>query len=183
MIFSTAISCVDHGLRSDVLTTTKLLQDFNSDTTQIFQQFLLDVLDISSNSKFLIFVLNKVYKSLSHDLILKLKNKAIELSQNQPTTQKLDIITNSINKTPLTVYQAAKLSYIDNISSLPGDVIDIIGSCLNKSESIHFGHLNKQLYSETQKVSYLVKRQNDEEFCLSEWNMERILLSTANGPE
>ena len=44
----------------------------------------------------------------------------------------------------------------DPLSSLNSDIIDHIGAFLTKKASIEFGYVNKQLYIETRKLSYIL---------------------------
>ena len=57
----------------------------------------------------------------------------------------------------------------------------ILCSFLNKSESISLGYLNKQIYTETQKQSYLLKRFNDNPFKFDESKATYIQWSESNG--
>ena len=49
----------------------------------------------------------------------------------------------------------------NSLGLLHSDIIDYFGTFLSKKESISLGHLNKQLYIETQKQSYLLRRNTD----------------------
>ena len=51
--------------------------------------------------------------------------------------------------------------YNDSLSNLNSDVFDYIGIFLTKQESISLGCLNKQLYIETQKLSFVLNRCKD----------------------
>ena len=59
------------------------------------------------------------------------------------------------------IYKNIRSNYKDDFSNLHSDIIDHFGTFLTKKESIQFGYLNRQLYIETQKNSFLLKRQND----------------------
>ena len=86
-------------------------------------------------------------------------------TQNQNQTQ---IPKNT--KNTCSVLKCIEDGYNDSVSNLNGYIIDLIGSFLTKKESILFGYLNKQLYTETQKLSYLLQRWAKQWFC-NEWSI------------
>lgn len=65
-------------------------------------------------------------------------------------------------------------------SRLSSPTINIVGAFLTKIESIHLGYLNKQIYIETQKKSYLLNRTNDKPFVLTDELINRFYWKSTN---
>ena len=99
-----------------------------------------------------------MYETLSNKSTIIIKNKAMEIADSQT------IINNENKSSRTTIYKYVQEKYKDSFCDLNSDIIDYIGSFLTKHESIEFGYLNKQLYIETQKLSYLLQRCKDEKF-------------------
>ena len=135
-----------------VVSTTRLVEHFSEDSLNEFKTCLFKQLNCQNEQEFLIKVLRQLYKTMDVDSLHQLKSKTIEISQKQKS------INNSINTS---VLDAVEESCNDKLSQLPSNTIDYMGSFLPKMDSIHFGYLNRHLYIETQKQSYLLKRLND----------------------
>ena len=172
---------MDRSKFANILITTRLLPHFTSENIEMMKSCIFEQFRCANESQFLCKILENMHKSLSNESTKIIKNKAIEIadqqemiinSQNtnnyhnhvtaQPVKISKDTNTTSIpNTKAVTVYNYIQDKYNDQLSILNSDTIDQIGSFLTKRESIEFGYLNKQLYIETQKLSYLLKRCND----------------------
>ena len=182
------MECSQH---SSVLAIVRLLEHFNDENAAEFKQSLFEHLNLESESQFLCVVLKKLCKSLPSQSLQLLKEKAIQIAESQSVAESPNIPTcdnnendayadcSNINKISVYKYIQTKL-HKSNVCRLPHDIIDHIGSYLNKIESIEFGYLNKQLYIETQKQSYLIKRENDGQFYLNQKMLNRLLWSQTN---
>ena len=83
-------------------------------------------------------------------------------------------INQIITNTNMTVCKYVQQQHNDIISKLhTHDIIDHLGTFLSKQQSIELGYLNKQLFVETQKHSYLLKTCNghDGDLYLDDDNM------------
>ena len=81
----------------------------------------------------------------------------------------------------ITVCKHIEQQYNDPLSQLNSDIIDYFGTFLTKQESIEFGYLNKQLYIETQKQSYLLKREIDSCFVITDDKLEKMVKERDDG--
>ena len=116
-----------------------------------FKQCLMHELNISEYNESLMFskILVLIYKQLSPNAIENIKAKMIEINENSKSCNDITTTTRSTIK-------------LNHFSVLPSDCIDHLATFLSKKESIMFGYLNRDLYIETQKRSYLLKRKNNE---------------------
>lgn len=162
--------------RGNIVAITRLLEQFNDENIARFKQYLFEQMGISNDQQLLCKVLPVIQKSLlSSQTIESLKHKAIEIAEKQlmpfkvvkqAVVNKLTITDTSNNynyNNHVTIYKAIENGYNDNdrLSRLPSEIIGHIGSYLNKKDSIGIGTLNRQLYIESQKMSYVWKRCND----------------------
>ena len=120
--------------------------------------------------------LNALYPSLSVESTSIIKNTAIEIGDSQIISN----VNNNGNTNRITLCNYIQQQYNDRLSKLHSDIIDYFGAFLSKKESIEFGYLNKQLYIETQKESYLLKRSKGETFYLNDDIIERIMSTNGN---
>ena len=166
---------------ASVLVATRLLPHWgNPDNVIVMKSCIFNELGCKKEIEFLCKALTMIYGSLSNKSTTIIKNKAVEIEDLQPIetllssqspscssvkTVKGNNINDNENETPstdvTTVYKYVEKKYNNSLSNLNSDVIDHIGTFLTKAESISFGYLNKQLYIETQKLSYLLKRCKD----------------------
>ena len=158
---STCMSFMERSPLSNILNTTRLLTHFNSENVGKFKRFLFDQLDCENEALFLCKLLPLIYKTLSHETICIIKNFTIGIAEKQQIENK-------------SVYKYVQLKYKDNFSRMNSDLIDYFGTFLSKKQSIEFGYLNKQLYIETQKQSYLLQRCKDVLY-INEKQMRRMI--------
>ena len=160
---------------ANVLTTTRLLPYFNSKNVTTMRLYIYQQLKCTNESEFLCKVLTSMCSSLSNESTQKIKNKAVEIADSQlMNTTNHDVVSITINK--YVEQQGCK----DRLSQLHGDIIDYFASFLTKQESIAVGYLNKQLYLESQKQSYLLKRCKDKVLTLDSDRLSKALWPTSN---
>ena len=135
-----------------VLAMTRLLEQFTDANASKFKQLLIKELEYDNEAQLLCKMLPLLSKSMTNKCLITLKNKTMKLAEQQ---------TSKYDKT-ISVYKQIQQQYKDRLSKLHSDIIDYFGTFLDKKQSIEIGYLNKQLYIETQKQSYLLKRLNDE---------------------
>ena len=148
---------MDRSKLSNVIATTRLLRHFSRVNLNTMKSYIYQELGCENESQFLCKILQSIYKTLSNQSITNIKNKAMEIADSQKIQSSLNINQQS----NMTVYKYVQKQYNDRLSKLHSDIIDYLGTFLNKKQSIEFGYLNKQLYIETQKQSYLLKRCKD----------------------
>ena len=168
---------MDRSNFANVLITTRLLPYFNFDNVATIKSCILEELGCQDDKEFLCKILTMIYGSLSNKSTTIIKNKAIEIADSQPLTSSSSSSCSNRKGTThsndggellapgkasaKSIYKYVEEKYNDLLSNLNGNVVDHIGSFLTKQESISFGYLNKQLYIETQKLSYLLRRCKD----------------------
>ena len=130
----------------------------------------MEELECTNETQFLCKLLPKLSQSLTNESLARLKNEAIKLAEQQPS-----IINDNIS-----VYKEMQQKYTDRLSNLHSDIIDYFGTFLDKQQSIELGYLNKQLYIETQKISYLSRRNNDWEFSIDDFIVDRFFWRRTN---
>ena len=123
------------GRLSNVIQTTKILQSFNKDDVESFKQVLFSHLGVVDEVSFLRRVLLSLEPKLSNESIDTLNSKAQELSSHHPIVKENDCM-----------------------SKLNSDVIEHLGKFLTKQESLSFGRINRCLYVETHKKSFILNR-------------------------
>ena len=168
---------MDRSKLSHMISTTRLLPHFSSTNVDAIKSCLFDQLGIETESQFLCIVLNSVYKTLSVESLSIIRCKAIEIAENQlityctPTRN-----TMTQHQSNITVYKYIEQQHNNGFCQLHGDIIDYFGTFLNKKQSIEFGYLNKQLFLETQKQSYLLKRCKDNIFKFNSNKCDKMLI-------
>ena len=155
---------------SNVLSTTRLLPYFSNDNVDEVKLCLYQELGCENESQFVCKILNSIYKTMTNQSIANIKNKVMEIADQQQiqfqhkssnNTITNANINNGDSTSNMTIYKYIQSKYTDPLSRLHSDIIDYFGTFLTKKESIEFGYLNKQLFIETQKHSYLLKRCKD----------------------
>ena len=138
---------------ANIIFITKVLESLtrNSDLVE-FKQCLMNELNISEYNESLLFckILLLIHKQLSPNAIGNLKAKITQIKE------KNNLLTAKETKSEK-LASNLKQSHFNKLSS---DCIDYFATFLSKKESIKFGYLNRNLYIETQKRSYLLKRQS-----------------------
>ena len=176
---------MDRSKYSNIIATTRLLPHFSSQNINKFKSCIFEQLGCKNESQFICKALKSLYKTISVESITIIKNTAIEIADTQPsthTTLHFDAEGNAKDNKDnhITVHKYIHSQYNDPLSRLHSDIIDYFGTFLNKKQSIEIGYLNKQLYIETQKHSYLLKRCKDDAFILDDQKMSKLLQSQSN---
>ena len=156
---------------SNIIATTTLLPHLTSSNINKLKQCIFEQLGCENEVDFICKSLNTLYKTMSVESTSIIKNKAIEIGDSQ--------VLNNSNTSSITICNYIQQQYNDRLSKLHSDIIDYFGAFLSKKESIEFGYLNKQLYIETQKESYLLQRCKDE-FYLNDIKLSRLMGINSN---
>ena len=186
---------MDRSKLSHIICTTRLLPHFSPTNTNAIKLCLFDQLGIKTESQFLCIVLNSLYKSLSPESLSIIRTKAVEIAENQSIGPQNQRLVNDTEDTSaisngratqqqqgnMTVYKYIQQQCTDSLSKLHSDIIDYFGTFLNKKESIEFGYLNKHLFIETQKQSYLLKRRKDPTLIINENKLDKLFFSKSDG--
>ena len=159
---------MDRSKFSNIVATTRLLTHFSAHNIKLIKSCIFEQLGCENESQFLIKTLQSICKNMSIESTSIIKNKAIEIADKQ-------YINNDTNNSHVTVYKYVQQQYKDQLSRLHSDIIDYLGAFLSKKQSIEIGYLNKQLYIETQKQSYLTNRCNDPIFIIDDKRVSDLL--------
>ena len=151
---------------------TRLIEHFNDANTSKFRQLLIKELNYYNEAELLCKILPFLSKSMTNESLTILKNETIKLSEQQPS---------KYDKT-ISVYKQVQKQNKGRLSNLHSDIIDYFGTFLSKKQSIEIGYLNRQLYIETQKQSYLLKRLNinDQPLVLDNIRVEKFFHNQTN---
>ena len=188
---------MDSSKFCNIIATTRLLPHFSPQNITSIKSCVFSQLGCQNEAQFLCKALQSLCKTMSVESTAIIRNKAIEIADLQPMTQKPSINTNNINTSDtsdnppnindhtdnmsdMTVYKFIQQQYNDPLSQLHSDIIDYFGTFLSKKQSIEFGYLNKQLYIETQKHSYLLKRCKDRAFLLNANKIAKLFWAQNN---
>ena len=179
-----------HSKLSDIIATSRLLPHFTPHNVNALKTCIFDQLGCKNESEFLCKALVSLYKTMSVESTSNIKDKAIQIADSQTIKQACIVNTCSVaadvsinqiaTSTNMTVRKYVQQQHNDIISKLDTyDIIDHLGTFLSKQESIELGYLNKQLFVETQKYSYLLRRCacNDAEMYLNDDNMLKLIWS------
>ena len=165
---------MDQSRLSNIVAAARVVEHFTPEHTEMIKSCIFKELKCQNESDFICKALYAMYKSLSFESTVTIKNTAIQLAEAhvQVIKHNTDIhIDGDIKQTDtehrlqdtlLTINKYIEEKYTDPFSKLGSDIIDYIGAFLTRKESIVLGHSNKQLFIETQKDCYLLKRFNDE---------------------
>ena len=170
------IAVMERSKASNILITTRLLSHFDAESVTSMKCCIFEQLGCINESQFLCKVLNCMRRLLSDESSTIIRNKAIKLADSQL------MITNESNRnnSNLSVGKYIEQQYTDRLSTLHSNIIDYFATFLTKQESIALGHLNKQLYIETQKRSYQIKRDDNEYFYLDSDKISRLNHTQSN---
>ena len=170
---------------SNIIAITRLMPYFSNENISTIKSCIFCELGCENESQFICKALKSLYKTMSVESTTIIRNKAIEIADLQSMTQTQNM--NHINTTDqdtqyinMTVCKFIEQQDKDRLSKLHSDIIDYFGTFLTKRESIEFGYLNKQLYIETQKQSYLIKRCKDDIFILNDSKIFKLVASQSN---
>ena len=153
-----------------IFSITRLLCLFDDSNVKNFKKMLINRLGCDTERQLLCKVVRLLSQTMTNESLTMLKNDTIKLAEQQ------------ISKTnpKLSIYQEIQLQHRDQFCRLHSDLIDYFGTFLDKKQSIEFGYLNKQLYIETQKQSYLLNRSNDDPVCIGNVASERFFWKETN---
>ena len=171
---------------ANIVDIRRFIQHFDDSNITLFKQCLFNETGCENEKEWLCYIVRFLSQSMTPQSIATLRNKSIEIAQTQrikynanpENTQK--VIVTSSKDSSISLYKWIQRQYNDKLSRLPSDIIDHIGLYLSKTESISIGYLNKQLYIETQKQSYLSKQWNDKALILNDKTMSRFLWKESN---
>ena len=166
---------MDLSPHANILDIRRLIQKFDDININLFKQCLLDQTGCENENEWLCYVIRFLPQALTPQSIATLRNRTIEIAETQTDNPET---TNK--KKHYSLYKSIQQQYKDKLSHLPSDIIDHIGTYLNKIESIEFGYLNKQLYIESQKQSYLNKRWNDKVLILKDEMIDKLFWKESN---
>ena len=165
---------MDRSRLSNIISTTRLLPHFSAKNVDVMRSCILNQFECENESQFLCKVLKSLYKTLSIESTSIIREKAVQIADSQH-------VTRSEDGNHITVHKHIQQQYNDILSRLHSDIIDYFGTFLDKQESIEFGYLNKQLYIETQKHSYLMKRCNDKCLDLNDNHLYKMISNESDG--
>ena len=175
---------MDRSRLSNIISVARVLPHFSTENLAVMKSCIFEQLECENEGEFLCKALQSLYKTLSIESLLIIKNKAIEIADSQGFQQSQQQKTSAKrgnDNNHITVYKHIQQQYSDPLSKLHSDIIDYLATFLNKKQSIEFGYLNKQLYIETQKQSYLTKRCNDKCLELTGDNLEKMIWRRNDG--
>ena len=147
-----------NGLKlCNIIATTRVLTHFSSDNVAMIKSCIFEQLGCENESDFICKALNLLYKSLSIESTVIIKDKAVSIADSQMLTiaVKKNEKNNNIDSSKINVNKYVENEYDDRLSQLSSDMIDYFGSFLTKKESILLGCVNKQLLIQTHKESFL----------------------------
>ena len=157
---------------ANVISVTRLIPRLNDANLETFKQLLCHEFGCINEREFISKAFMMMHTLLDDQSTASIKNKIIEMADKQYDNTG----TNDSDNKHVNAYKQMQMECLtDRLSRLPSSVIDNIGSYVNKTDSITIGCLNRQLYIESQKISYLAKRCNDKCLDISTWSLERLL--------
>ena len=165
---------MDRSRLSNIISIHRLLPHFSAENVDVMKSCIFEQLECDNESQFLCKALQSLCKTLSIESTSIIQERAIRIADSQNITQ-----SNANNR--ITVYKYIQQQCNDPFSQLHSDIIDYFGAFLSKKQSIEFGYLNKQLYIETQKHSYLIKRCNDKCLNLTNSHLDRMIWQHNDG--
>ena len=182
---------------SDIVAITRLVAVLNNDNQSIFLKTLTKLLNCENESQLLCQFINLLWKTnlLTQNSIDILKNTALNLAAKQTVKVKVKVKSKNDNDDNIVKYTNTNISMVnyiaekdpkkyinDHLSVLNSDIINVIGSYLNKSQSIKFGSLiNRNLYIATQNKQYLLK-QTDWTLTINDNHLIDLLSSKKSNP-
>ena len=177
---------MDRSQLSNIIATTRLVHHFSQPNLDVLKSCIFKQLGCHNEANFLCKSLLSLSKTMTLEATATIKNKAMELADLQSIQQSLDhdnkITNNNASNhksNHITLHKHIQQQHNDPLSQLDSDTIDHLGTFLLKKESVEFGYLNKQLFIETQKHSYLLKRckdTNDEPLHMDNNRVRKLVL-------
>ena len=182
---------MDRSKLSNIIATTRLLPFFSTQHVSQIKSCIFEQLGCQNESQFLCKVLQSLYKNMSVESTSIIKNTTFTIADSQVMPQSMTQTRNNninigdtkkaicTNNNRITIYKHIQQQYTDPLSKLHSDIIDYFGSFLSKRQSIEFGYLNKQLFIETQKHSYLLKRCKDPPLIINDRRARNLIMTRA----
>ena len=159
---------------SCIVSIIRLLKHFDLINGQKFQQLLMKELECANEAQLWCKILPSLSTVITNQSLSSLKEETMKIAEQQPALKHTHSINKSKRIPSISIYKYIQQKYKDPISNLHSDIIDYLGTFLDKKQSIELGYLNKQLYIETQKQSYLLKRRNDPMFSINDFTADRF---------
>ena len=131
-----ALLSMETSSSSKLFEISRILEHLEPNNLETMKQLLITELNCKNENEFLCVAVRSLFKSIKPETMTLLKNKALELAEEHA-------MNDSKSKS---LFAWLQQQCNDNLSQLPSDIIDQLGSYLTKKESIKFGFLNKHLY-------------------------------------
>ena len=165
--------------QAKVMSITRLVQHFDDENLSQFKQELFNCVNVTNEKQFLCKILPIIQKSLlSSESIDLLKSTVVKMAEKQKmSTSDNDINTKSSNH--VTIYKFVTQRHKDRLSRVPSSIISHIASYLSKIDSLKVGYLNKQLYIESQRLSY-ISSSRWLRLYIYDTELDRILINVSN---
>ena len=156
---------------ASAISITRLLEHFNESNVRKFKASLMRELECVDEAQLLCKLIQASHQRMTPESLDILKHEAIQLAEQQPSPKNAKISLHT---------QIRRCT--DCLSNLNSDMIDYFGTFLDKKQSIELGYLNRQLYIETQKQVYLLKRYtcNDPPLIINDLTAQRFCYHQTN---
>ena len=165
---------MEFSQNANVVEIRRLVEKFNETSLNCFKQCLCKELGCDNQRYLLSHFVKYLPQSIGSKSIACVRNTAIKLAESQ-RVYTTTVIGSGQQQHSYSLHKWIHSQYKDNLSRLASDIIDNIACYLNKQESIIIGYLNRQLYIESQKQSYIIKRQqSDVPFVLNDELIDNI---------
>ena len=158
------------SVRSNLMVTTRYLQHLNQDSLNKLKQCIYEQLECKNEGQFLVKALNCMCHLFTSQSSTTVKNKSIEISESQMIAD-----NDKSHQNKISVYKYVQEKNRDILSRLHSDTIDYFSTFLTKKQSVELGYLNKQLYIESQKLSFLTKRIDNEKLVIRNGKMDQLI--------
>ena len=168
---------MDSSLWGNIIEIRRLIEKFDDKGVDLFKKCVFNEVRCNNEKDWWIFIIKFFPQIVTHNSIAILRNTAIQIAESQTVSVNDDATNTPVTKSRKqhrNLNKWIREKYKDKLSHLPSDIINDIGSYLNKKESMTLGFLNRQLYIETQKESYLKRRYNDKTFELTDYLIDCI---------
>ena len=175
----TAMAVPNMSRQAKVMSITRLIQHFDDKNISQFKQQLFDCVNVTNEKEFLCKILPIIQKSmLSNESINLLKSTVVKMAEKQKIP--IATATNSKSHNRITIYKFVTQCYKDRLSRLPSSIIGHIASYLE--QSLKVGYLNKQLYIESQSLSFIsnVSSNLSLQLYITDTALDRILINVSN---
>lgn len=134
---------------SKIIFTTKHVETFSATDVRVFKRCFMKELNCESEGQLWCKIMLMIRESLSNDTIDSLKHEAIAINEKNN-------------------FRVVKRTSQRNLHFLSALSLARIASFLTKTESLKLGYINRDLYIQTQKRSYLLKRHERYQMVLRE---------------